>query len=96
LLPGAFAQVHFAVNIKTPRITVPVNALLFRPEGPMAAVVGPDKKVQLKKVLIGRDYGTSLEVLGGVEQSDSLVLNPSDSLESGQEVEIAQTQGSGK
>jgi multidrug efflux system membrane fusion protein len=96
LLPGAFAQVHFAVNIKMPRITVPVNALLFRPEGPMAAVVGADKKVQLKKVTIGRDYGTSLEVLGGVEQSDSLVLNPSDSLESGQEVEVAQTQGSGK
>lgn len=96
LLPGAFAQVHFAVNIKTPRITVPVNALLFRPEGPVAAVVGPDKKVQLKRVTIGRDYGTSLEVLGGVEQSDSLVLNPSDSLESGQEVEIAEVQGSGK
>ena len=96
LLPGAFAQVHFAVDIKTPRITVPVNALLFRPEGPVAAVVGPDKKVQLKRVTIGRDYGTSLEVLGGVEQSDSLVLNPSDSLESGQEVEVAQVQGSGK
>ena len=96
LLPGAFAQVHFAVKVNTPRITVPVNALLFRPEGPMAAVVGPDKKVQLKKVVIGRDYGTSLEVLRGVEQGDLLVLNPSDSLESGQQVEVAQAQGNGK
>lgn len=96
LLPGAFAQVHFAVNIKTPRITVPVNALLFRPEGPVAAVVGSDKKVQLKKVLIGRDYGTSLEILSGIEQGDSLVLNPSDSLENGQAVEIAQAQEGSK
>jgi RND family efflux transporter MFP subunit len=96
LLPGSFAQVHFAVKVNTPRITVPVNALLFRPEGPMAAVVGPDKKVQLKKVVIGRDYGTSLEVLGGVEQGDLLVLNPSDSLESGQQVEVAQAQENGK
>jgi hypothetical protein len=62
----------------------------------MAAVVGPDKKVQLKKVVIGRDYGTSLEVLRGVEQGDLLVLNPSDSLESGQQVEVAQAQGNGK
>jgi membrane fusion protein, multidrug efflux system len=96
LLPGAFAQVHFAVNTKTPRITVPVNALLFRPEGPVAAVVGPDKKVQLKKVMIGRDFGTSVEVLGGIEQGDSLILNPSDSLENGQQVEVAQSQENGR
>jgi RND family efflux transporter MFP subunit len=96
LLPGAFAEVHFVVSTNTPRITVPVNALLFRPEGTMAAVVGPDNKVQLKKVIIGRDYGTSLEVLGGVEQNDSLVLNPSDSLENGQQVEVSQPQEKGK
>jgi hypothetical protein len=84
------------VNTKTPRITVPVNALLFRPEGPVAAVVGPDKKVQLKKVMIGRDFGTSVEVLGGIEQGDSLILNPSDSLENGQQVEVAQSQENGR
>jgi hypothetical protein len=93
LLPGAYAQVHFAVNVKTPRLTVPVNALLFRPEGPMAAVVGPDNKVQLKKIMIGRDFGTSLEVLEGVQPNDTLILNPSDSLEQGQQVQVAQGQG---
>jgi len=93
LLPGAYAQVHFAVNVKTPRLTVPVNALLFRPEGPMAAVVGPDNKVQLKKIMVGRDFGTSLEVLEGVQPNDTLILNPSDSLEQGQQVQVAQGQG---
>jgi RND family efflux transporter MFP subunit len=96
LLPGAFAQVHFAVSPRTPRITIPINALLFRPEGTMAAVVGPDKKVQLKKVAIGRDFGTAVEILGGIEQGDSLILNPSDSLESGQQVEVSEAQESGK
>jgi hypothetical protein len=81
------------VNVKTPRLTVPVNALLFRPEGPMAAVVGPDNKVQLKKIMIGRDFGTSLEVLEGVQPNDTLILNPSDSLEQGQQVQVAQGQG---
>ena len=94
LLPGAYAQVRFDVNIKTPRLSVPVNALLFRAEGMRAAVVGSDGKVHLKPVVIGRDYGTTLEVLGGLDQNDALILNPSDSLEEGQQVQVS-TQGGG-
>jgi membrane fusion protein, multidrug efflux system len=44
--------------------------------------------VHLKPVIIGRDYGTDVEILGGLEPSDTLVLNPSDSLEEGQVVHI--------
>jgi multidrug efflux pump subunit AcrA (membrane-fusion protein) len=49
-------------------------------------VVGADGKVHLKPVVIGRDYGTDVEVLGGLDPSDSVILNPSDSLEDGQAV----------
>jgi multidrug efflux pump subunit AcrA (membrane-fusion protein) len=62
--------------------------LLFRAEGTRAAVVGSDNKVRLKPIVIGRDYGTEVEVLSGVGPNDSLVLNPSDSLEDGQTVQI--------
>jgi hypothetical protein len=72
------------------KLTVPVNAMLFRAEGAQVAVVGPDHKVQLRPLVIGRDYGTSLEVLGGLEVSDQIIINPSDSLENGQPVNIAQ------
>ena len=89
LLPGAYAQVHFAVPIQTVRISVPVNALLFRGEGPRVAVVGPDQKVHLKAVTIGRDFGTTVEILTGVEAGDQIVLNPADSLEDGQQVRIS-------
>lgn len=95
LLPGAYAQVHFDVNIKTLRLTVPVNALLFRAEGMRAAVVGSDGKVHLKPVVIGRDYGTTLEILGGLDQNDSIILNPSDSLEEGQQVQVSNQGGQG-
>lgn len=88
LLPGAYAQLHFAVPIKTTRISVPVNALLFRPEGPRVAVVGQDGKVHLRSIIIGRDFGTKVEVLGGLDVSDRIVVNPADSLEDGQEVNI--------
>ncbi len=88
LFPGSYAQVHFGVNVAAVRMLVPVNALLFRAEGPRAAVVGADGKVHLKPVIIGRDYGTDVEILGGLEPSESIVLNPSDSLEEGQTVHV--------
>jgi RND family efflux transporter MFP subunit len=93
LLPGAYAQVHLALKVEKPLLSVPVNALLFRAEGVRAAVVGSDGKVHLKPVAIGRDYGAEVEVLGGVEASDSVILNPSDSLEEGQPVEVSKAGG---
>jgi multidrug efflux system membrane fusion protein len=90
LLPGSFGEVHFAVGSGVNKVTVPVNAMLFRAEGPRVAVVGPDGKVQLRPINIGRDYGTTLEILGGVSPSDQVVINPSDSLEEGQQVVVAQ------
>ena len=88
LLPGSYAEVHFAVPVQITRLSVPVNALLFRPEGPRVAVVGSDHKIHLKAINIGRDYGTKVEILGGLEPNDQIVVNPADSLEEGQEVNV--------
>jgi len=55
--------------------------MLFRAQGAQVAVVGPDNKIQLRPINIGRDYGTALEILGGVAPSDQIVVNPPDSLE---------------
>jgi RND family efflux transporter MFP subunit len=90
LLPGSFGEVHFAVGYGVDKVTVPVNAMLFRAQGPQVAVIGPDNKVQLRHINIGRDYGTALEILGGISTTDQIVINPSDSLEDGQEVTVAQ------
>ena len=89
LLPGSFGQVHFATGTSVPRITIPVNAMLFRAQGPQVAVVDSNGKVHLHPITIGRDFGATLEVLGGVEVSDQIVINPSDSLEEGQQVHVA-------
>ena len=88
LLPGSYAEVHFAVPVQIARLSIPVNAVLFRPEGPRVAVVGSDRKVHLKTISIGRDYGTKVEILGGLDPNDQIVVNPADSLEDGQEVNI--------
>jgi RND family efflux transporter MFP subunit len=89
LLPGAYAQVQFDAKLSGQRLTLPINALLFRPEGTMAAVVGPDHHLILKKLTIGRDLGTTVEVLLGIGLDDAIVVNPPDALEQGQQVNIA-------
>jgi len=88
LLPGSYAEVHFSVPVLVKRMSIPVNALLFRPEGPRVAVVGADHKVHLKAINIGRDYGTKVEILGGLDPDDQIVVNPADSLQDGQEVNV--------
>jgi RND family efflux transporter MFP subunit len=94
LLPGSFGEVHFRVGINAQKVTLPVNTMLFRQEGPRVAVVGSDNKVQLRPITIGRDYGSTLEILGGVGVEDRVVINPADSLEEGQQVNVAsQNQG---
>jgi multidrug efflux system membrane fusion protein len=88
LLPGGYAQVHLQVSVGTVRLQVPVNALLFRSEGLRAVTVDANHRVHLRVVTIGRDYGTTLEVLQGLSVDDWIVLNPADSLDEGQEVRV--------
>ncbi len=95
LLPGSFGQVHFATGTSIPRITIPVNTMLFRAEGPRVAVVDANGKVHLHPITIGRDFGTTLEILGGVDPSDRIIVNPADSLEEGQQVHVAKAQQGG-
>jgi RND family efflux transporter MFP subunit len=88
LLPGSFGEVHFSVDSDANKVTVPINAMLFRAEGARVAVVGADGKVQLRPVSIGRDYGATLEILDGLSVDEQLIVNPSDSLEDGQQVRV--------
>jgi RND family efflux transporter MFP subunit len=88
LLPGGYTQVHLQVKVTGARLQVPVNALLFRSEGLRAIVVDANHKIHLRPLAVGRDYGTTLEVLQGLDANDWIVLNPADSLEDGQEVRV--------
>jgi RND family efflux transporter MFP subunit len=88
LLPGAYVFVHFKVPEHVASLMIPSNTLLFRAEGLQVGVVRNDR-VQLVPVKIGRDAGASVEIASGLTKSDAVILDPSDSLASGQEVQIA-------
>jgi RND family efflux transporter MFP subunit len=96
LLPGAYATVRFHIPVTEPRLVLPSNTLLFRSPGTEVAAVGADGKVHMEKVLVGRDMGTSIEIISGAQPSDSIILNPPDSISEGDLVEVKPTQGLGE
>jgi membrane fusion protein, multidrug efflux system len=88
LLPGAYAQVHIQPQSSRPAVVVPINTLMFRPDGTQVAIVQSDQKVVLKKVAIGRDFGTEVEIVSGLDANASVIVNPSDSLVAGTQVRV--------
>jgi RND family efflux transporter MFP subunit len=87
LLPGAYVSVHLKLPQVVHSVTVPANALLFRAEGLRVAVVRNGQTV-LVPIVIGRDFGSSVEVVSGLSPSEAVVLNPPDSLISGVPVRV--------
>ncbi|HEX4140819.1 MAG TPA: efflux RND transporter periplasmic adaptor subunit, partial [Candidatus Methylacidiphilales bacterium] len=76
-LPGGYAQVHFDIVTAHPPLVVPGNTLIFRQAGAQVGVVDDNGIVHLKKIIIGRDLGTSLEITDGITADDQVIVNPS-------------------
>lgn len=87
LLPGSFVSVHLRLPSKLPAVTVPSNTLLFRSEGLRVVRVTNDK-AELVPVIMGRDFGDSVELISGIRRDDKIVVNPSDSITSGQKIQV--------
>ncbi len=93
LLPGAYVSVHLKVQGKArSALTIPVNTMLFRQEGLRVGVVR-NGQAQLIPITIGRDYGNEVEVVAGLRPQDQVILDPADSLVSGEPVRIAGAEG---
>ena len=90
LLTGAYAELHLKLPGNVSTFTVPVNTLLFRSEG-LRVVSVKDNKATLLPVTLGRDFGTEVEVLTGLNGDEQLIVNPPDSIVSGQPVRLAQS-----
>ncbi|CAE6779697.1 efflux RND transporter periplasmic adaptor subunit [Paraburkholderia haematera] len=88
LLPGAYAQVHFALGAGAAPFTLPGNALLFRPDGVKVATVDPQHKVKLLPVSLGTDFGTRVAIASGLHGDEQVILNPQDSIVDGAPVRI--------
>jgi RND family efflux transporter MFP subunit len=87
LLPGAYVFVHFKVPEHASNLMIPSNTLLFRAQG-LQVGVARDGRVKLVPVTISKDLGANVEIASGLTADDAVILDPSDSLASGQEVQV--------
>ncbi|HZD50773.1 MAG TPA: efflux RND transporter periplasmic adaptor subunit, partial [Silvibacterium sp.] len=92
LLPGQYAFVHLPIPSSGKSMTLPSNTLLFRAEGLRVGVVR-DSHVQLVPILVGHDYGATVEITSGLNPQDQVILNPSDSLAQGERVQVERGDG---
>jgi RND family efflux transporter MFP subunit len=89
LVPGVYANVKLAVSTSTTNFIVPSNTLLFRAEGLRVALVDSQQHIHLQPITLGRDFGSTVEVVDGLQDNDRIVVSPPDSMYEGQPVNIA-------
>jgi multidrug efflux pump subunit AcrA (membrane-fusion protein) len=82
-------QVTFELPAQAGVVQLPAGALMFRHEGMAVAVVGPHGHVQIRKVTIVRDLGTTVEIATGLAAGDAVIANPPDSIVGGELVRVA-------
>jgi hypothetical protein len=87
LLSGSYAEVHLRVPAQQSTFLLPVNALIFQSEKLQVGVV-KNGKVAVTDIIPGHDFGAEIEVVAGLKADDQVIINPPDSLVSGQEVKI--------
>jgi RND family efflux transporter MFP subunit len=89
LLTGSYAEAHLKIPVQVATFLIPVNALIFRSDQLQVGVVR-DGKAVLTDVTPGHDFGAEIEIVSGLKANDQVVMNPPDSLVSGQSVQIVQ------
>src|SRR4051794_13606860 len=90
LMPNAYTEVHFKVKGAQSALTIPSASLLFRSEGVRLPVVRGENRAALIPVSLGRDFGATIEVLSGVNETTAVIANPPDSLVDGETVRVIQ------
>ena len=95
VLPGSYGQVRLSVQAARAGLSLPVNTLLYRPEGLQVATIDAHQKVLLKTIKPGRDFGTRIEVISGLVATDRVILNPADSITNGQAVRVSSSANAG-
>jgi RND family efflux transporter MFP subunit len=89
LLSGSYAEVHLQIPARNSTFLLPVSSLIFRGEKLQVGVV-KDGKVVVMDITAGHDFGDQIEIVAGLKADDQVIANPSDSLVSGQEVQVVQ------
>jgi RND family efflux transporter MFP subunit len=88
LLPGSYTEVHLHTSSSVPAWIVPVSALILEPDGLRVGTVDANGIAHLTRVTPGRDFGTTVEILNGLQAGQGVIANPPDSLTDGEKVRV--------
>jgi RND family efflux transporter MFP subunit len=88
LVPGLYADVHFQIDRSAAPLLVTANALVTRSDGPQVVEVRPDSTAHFSPITLGRDYGSEVELTGGVTEGATVVVNPSDDVIEGARLRV--------
>jgi RND family efflux transporter MFP subunit len=94
LYPGAYTQVHLKIKSDQAALIVPGSSLLFRSEGLRLPTVVNGNRIALVPVVLGRDFGDTVEVVSGLSPDASIVENPPDSLVQDEIVRVVRSRAS--
>jgi RND family efflux transporter MFP subunit len=86
LLPGMFVYATFKIAPSGTRWRVPATAVIFNAQGTRVAIVGAGNTLRFQTVVLGRDFGTSIDVQAGLQGHETIVKQPTVSLQEGQRV----------
>ena len=89
LFPGAYVQVTLKVEGKNGDLTIPAGTLLFTSGKPAVGVVHPNGTLEIRKIAIDRDLGSTLEISQGLSETDQIITSPPPGLVDGMVVVIA-------
>jgi len=92
LFPGAYTEVHFKIKSKGSTLIIPSTSVMFRGKGLQVPVVRDGRRITLKPVTPGRDFGSTIEIISGLSAEDAVVANPPDSLIEGERVRVVTPQ----
>jgi RND family efflux transporter MFP subunit len=93
LMPGAYAEVHIHVPVPVRSLVIPSGSVLYQAAGPQVAVVNQNSQVELRKVGLGRDFGSTIEITSGLNANDSIITSPPDYLVDGMKVAVQSASG---
>ncbi len=96
LLPGMFGEVHMQATRTSIPVLIPGDTPVVRSEGTFVATLDKSNVVRFKKLIVGRDLGGQIEILGGLEGGERLVVNPSDEIQEGVKVTPSAEKSLGK
>lgn len=91
LYPGGYTMVELPIKQTKGSVILPVNTLIFQAAGLQVAIVDATNHVVLKNIEVGTDFGKVVQIEHGIQPGERIILNPPDSLYSGQLVRVVKS-----